>query len=251
VGYWHSEDDDTPVHEAQNRLTDMLISRIAVGKGQRVLDAGSGSGGPACRLAQETGCSVLGITVSRRQVEQGKQLAASKGLDGRVQFQYANAMDLPFENASFDAVWACESLFYMDRPQALSEFYRVMRPAGYLVIADLTTRLIDPETVPQLTKEEQVALARAFGAAATSSLLPKQYPDLVRDAGFVVEEFRELTQHQAATMERSTPIYEKRHDDIRQALGEEEIKFMDVGWYALAKTYRHTVGYILIVGRKL
>jgi ubiquinone/menaquinone biosynthesis C-methylase UbiE len=184
-------------------------------------------------------------------VEQGRQLADARGLDGRVQFQYANAMDLPFDDASFDAIWACESLFYMDREEALSEFYRVMRPAGYLVIADLTTRPIDPSTIPPLTKEEQVALAKAFGSAATSSVLPNQYPDLVREAGFVVEEYKDLTQHQAATMERSTPIYEQRHDEIHQALGDEGIKIMDVGWYALAKTYRYTVGYVLIVGRKL
>ena len=57
---------------------------------------------------------------------------------GQVHFHFSNAMDLPFADASFDGAYAIESLVHMDnRPTALANIARVLRPGSKLVIADL------------------------------------------------------------------------------------------------------------------
>src|SRR4051794_16098071 len=68
VGYWPSSDDPSTLEQATDNLTDLLISRLGVGPGKRVLDVGCGTGRPAVRLARATGCTVVGIAVSAEQV---------------------------------------------------------------------------------------------------------------------------------------------------------------------------------------
>ena len=59
----------------------------------------------------------------------------------QLDFQLVNAMDMPFADETFDAVWALESLFHMpDRLQVLGEIARVLRPGGRLVLTDVTKR---------------------------------------------------------------------------------------------------------------
>src|SRR3954470_6701138 len=58
-GYWDGPSDTSSVEEATDRFTDLLIERLAVGPGDRVLDVGCGIGRPALRLASATGASVV------------------------------------------------------------------------------------------------------------------------------------------------------------------------------------------------
>jgi SAM-dependent methyltransferase len=134
-GYWEGPGDTSSVEEATDRFTDLLVERLRVGPGDRVLDVGCGVGKPAVRLASATGATVLGITVSVEQVEQGNERARAAALSERVSFQYADAMDMPFEDGSFDAVLALESIMHMDRPTVLREVARVLRPGGRWVFS--------------------------------------------------------------------------------------------------------------------
>lgn len=50
-GYWLSDEDDSSVDVATDRLTDVLIEQLGLRPGQRMLDVGCGIGTPALRLA--------------------------------------------------------------------------------------------------------------------------------------------------------------------------------------------------------
>lgn len=110
------------------------ISRLChIGHGKSVLDIGCGIGKAACGRAKRNGCRVVGIGLSPRMVEWAKQRARSERVTDRVEFRVADAQQLPFEEARFDAVITESVLsFVPDKPKALREFMRVTKPGGYI-----------------------------------------------------------------------------------------------------------------------
>lgn len=196
-GYWDGPEDQSTIEEATNRFTDMLIGRLRVGPGDRVLDAGCGIGKPALQLARSTGATVVGISISRPQVEQATELAAAEGMSDQVSFQHADAMDTPFEAESFDAVLAFESIIHMHRPTALREFARVLKPGGRLALTDVTALREDPgdieqfEGFAQAPKEDTVHIASVVG--------PDEWPGLLADAGFEIDQITDVTENTAPT----------------------------------------------------
>lgn len=250
VGYWQSEEDDASLHEAQDRLTDLLISKTPVGRGDVVLDVGCGPGKPAVRLAEKTGCDVIGITVSKYQIEKANALAKAKGLNDRVWFRYANAMDLPFEDNTFDAVWAFESLFYMDHELAWSEIYRVLKPGGVLVFTDIYKKKLPPELEAAAAKAEiPPKLIEVFGTISHFITLD-EYEEPLTEIGFEIEVFTDLSEHQARTIEESLPVIKQRRKDFVKAYDEEFADTVEWAWNVFSKSYHINYGYVLAVVRK-
>ena len=105
-------------------LFEDAIRRAALGPSTAVLDVGCGPGG-FCRLAAETGATVVGIDASQALVEISRQRVPAGHFDvGDMQF-------LPYENGSFDVVTGFNSFQYATDPvAALREAGRVARPGG-------------------------------------------------------------------------------------------------------------------------
>ena len=100
------------------------------------IDVGCGIGGSTLHLAQKFGCSSTGITLSPVQASRAKERAREAGLDSSVQFEVANALDMPFADNTFDLVWSLESGEHMpDKAKFLAECYRVLKPGGRIIFA--------------------------------------------------------------------------------------------------------------------
>lgn len=141
IGYWDTPDSEATIEEAMDRLTDVFIERMRVDDSSHVLDLGCGVGGPGLRVVKHTGARVTGISISEEQIKTAGRLAAEAGLADRAVFQHGDAMQLPFADASFDAVMALESVCHMpDRQQVFTEVCRVLRPGGRVVLTDVFER---------------------------------------------------------------------------------------------------------------
>jgi cyclopropane fatty-acyl-phospholipid synthase-like methyltransferase len=81
-----------------------LARRAGVTAGTSVLDMGSGTGGPACSLAQQCGCHIVGVDMSAAGHGQAVARARAAGVSHLVQFRlgYIHAVALP--PASFDVI---------------------------------------------------------------------------------------------------------------------------------------------------
>ena len=111
---------------------DVIADAAGIAPGQRVLDVACGTGVLACAAAERVGpCgAVTGIDPN------DEMLAVAHGKDTRVEWKNGRAESLPFPDASFDRVVSQFGLmFFEDRPAALREMMRVLRPGGRLAVA--------------------------------------------------------------------------------------------------------------------
>jgi len=115
----------------------VLADHAGIRPGQRVLDAGCGVGGSSLWLAEQRGAAVVGITPVASQVARARRFATARRLADRAVFEQADYTGTPFPDASFDVVWALESLCHApDKAAFYREAARLLRPGGRLVVAE-------------------------------------------------------------------------------------------------------------------
>ncbi len=127
--------------EAKVQFVHELVSWSGLDKlprGSRVLDVGCGIGGSSRILANYYGFNVTGITISPAQVKRAKELTPSKC---KCNFKVMDALNLKFEEGSFDGVWSVEAGAHMNnKTKFADQMLRTLRPAGYLALADWNSR---------------------------------------------------------------------------------------------------------------
>ncbi len=134
-GYW---DRSTRDHaDALNRLNAVLATHIGVRPGAFILDAGCGVGGSSIWLAKKFGAVVTGITPVASQVHRAWRIAVDQGLTDRVRFAEEDYTRTTFPDASFDVVWAVESVCHaVDKAAFYREARRLLRPGGRLGVVE-------------------------------------------------------------------------------------------------------------------
>ncbi len=109
----------------------------------RALDVASGTGDLAFELASRMGPDgqVVGTDFSERMLELARAKAASApSAGGRVRFEPANALELPYEDSSFDAATVgFGARNFADLERGLGEMSRVVKPDGRVVVLEITT----------------------------------------------------------------------------------------------------------------
>ena len=134
-------DDLAPVdefHGGQRPATIRLAELVGFTGTERVLDVGSGLGGPSRFLAWRYGCRVSGVDLTAEFCRVAEMLTRLTGLVGRVDYRQGNALDLPFADVSFDVVWSQNAAMNIaDRDQLYREMHRVLRPGGKLALQEV------------------------------------------------------------------------------------------------------------------
>jgi ubiquinone/menaquinone biosynthesis C-methylase UbiE len=126
-------------HPGGARLTERLGRILNLGPDTRVLDVASGRGDGALVIAARFGCEVVGLDFGRRNVGAATNEARERGLADKVAFYCGDAERLPFADGTFDAiVCECALCTFPDKPTAVAEFARVLKPGGRVGISDLT-----------------------------------------------------------------------------------------------------------------
>lgn len=128
-------------HIRGSLATAELAAAAALDASTRVLDLGCGIGGPARHLAATFACKVLGVDLSPGFIDAAAYLTARCRLSDRVTFQVGDALHLPFENASFDAVFLQHvAMNVEDRAALYAEVRRVLAVGGRFATYDLVLR---------------------------------------------------------------------------------------------------------------
>lgn len=153
--------------------------------GVDVVDVGCGVGAIALDVAARVAPGrVLGVDADAEQIETARASAAERGA-ANASFEVGSVYELPLADASVDVVYANAVLFYVpDRPRALAELRRVLKPGGLAAVVDdyLRTVVLAPE-LPAMARAPELferIVAREGGDTRYSSNLR----GLMLDAGF-------------------------------------------------------------------
>ncbi|MGK7872003.1 MAG: methyltransferase domain-containing protein [Xenococcaceae cyanobacterium] len=171
--------------QAQIDLIEELLNWAGVQSAQNIIDVGCGIGGSTLYLAEKFNATASGITLSPVQASRAKERAEAAGLGETVQFQVADALNMPFEDNAFDLVWSLESGEHMpDKTQFLQECYRVLKPGGIFIMATWCHRPTN-SLAGELTEDEKRHLEDIYRVYCLPYVisLPK-YEAIALECGF-------------------------------------------------------------------
>ncbi len=173
-------------HVRGREATLELAALAAFASDDRILDVGSGLGGPSRCLASHCGCRVTGIDLTAEYCQVATELARRVDLTERVDYRQGNALQLPFPDDTFDGAWTQHiSMNIRDKRAFFGEMARVVRPGGRLAIYD-----------PIRGNGEEIRLPVPWARSADMSFLVNatETRDILTACGLRIAEWRDVTQ---------------------------------------------------------
>jgi ubiquinone/menaquinone biosynthesis C-methylase UbiE len=154
--------------------TQELLELCRMGPDKYLLNVGCGSGSTNIYIAETYGIKSVGVDIKENMVQSARKRAERWGVSDLVEFKHAGALDLPFDDNTFDIVISeSVNVFIPDRAGAVAEYKRVTKPGGYIGLNEAI-----------LTKEPAPGAAAMLDEVVGHEILPPEYwIGLLKDAG--------------------------------------------------------------------
>ena len=175
IGYWR--DQPATLDEAARALVRLVATRAQLGPADCVLDVGCGFADQDMLWIEEYGVRTIdAVNISEYQVRVAERRIAARHLTDRARLWRVSATNMPFAGGTFDKVLCVEAAHHFDtRAAFFHEAYRVLRPGGVLVTADI---LLRPGRRLGWLSHHVMHIPRANGYAEDGCV------DRLREAGF-------------------------------------------------------------------
>ena len=121
---------------------DIFIEKLEINEKTKILDIGSGMGGPARYIANQTGAEITAIELQSDQNNLAKDLTKKCGLSNKVNHICGDILDYDFKNQTFDAVVSWLTLYHIANHEILlKKLFDLLNPNGFFYTEDITSRI--------------------------------------------------------------------------------------------------------------
>jgi len=121
---------------------DIFIEKLEINEKTKILDVGSGIGGPARYIANKTGAEITAIELQSDQNNLAKDLTKKCGLSNKVSHICGDILDYDFKNQTFDAVVSWLTLYHIANHEILlKKLFDLLNPNGFFYTEDITSRI--------------------------------------------------------------------------------------------------------------
>ena len=207
--YFKNEDDTLEV--AQNNKIDHIIKKLNLKPNQKVLDIGCGWGTLALDMAKKTQCEVVGITLSKNQLEYAQQKAKEMNLENQVEFRLADYRQF---NKKFDRVVSVGMFEHVGRKFYNKYFNKVfdfLNEDGVALIHTIGS--VNPPRGPQPWITKYI-----FPGGYTPSLSEVSLP--IEKSGLIISDIEVLRMHYAHTLKNWKERFMSKKGEVLEMFDE-------------------------------
>jgi SAM-dependent methyltransferase len=205
-------DDLQPVDEFHIRgdaATKELIKLSGFTPDMHILDVGCGIGGSTRRLSKEIGCYVTGIDLSEEYIDTAERLTQLLNMQERVKFHATSALDLPFDDNSFDGVWSLQmGMNVEDKLSWIQEAFRVLKPGGRAILYEVCGNKNAPIYFP---------VPWAQDSSMSFLVKPESFRETIKAAGFDITVWND-----------KTDLAQKAFANVQKPVGEPNLPVLGV-----------------------
>lgn len=174
------------LHPGGLRATNRLGRAMGLQPGWRVLDLACGMGTSATAISRVFRCHVTGLELGAAAAQNSRQRALDQPAPANVAFVRGDAEMPPFRSGAFDAVIIeCATSLFADKPAAIEEVRRLLRPDGVVGLSDVT---VEPGRLPP-----ELDGTVGMMLCLTDALPAGGYQGLLENAGFTIDESADLS----------------------------------------------------------
>jgi len=188
-GYFKNDNDS--LETAQNNKIEHIIKKLNLKSNQKILDIGSGWGTLAIEIAQKTQCEVLGITLSKNQLEYSNNKAKELNLENQVQFKLLDYREL---DEKFDRIVSVGMFEHVGRKfykKYFNKISKLLNKDGIALIHTIGSVNPPRDPHPWITKY-------IFPGGYTPSLSEVTAP--IEKSGLIISDLEVLRMHYSHTL---------------------------------------------------
>lgn len=191
-------------HYQGTKAVDDAISILGIGSSDRIIEIGSGIGGPARYLADKTGCHVTALELQDELHYTGSSLTERCGLSHLVDHRCGDILDFPEADGGFDfAVSWLAILHILDRHSLFRKCHNILKPNGAMFIDDFYQLNEFNETEKEVLSED-----------ISCEYLPtrEEYKKQLQECGFGKVEFTDKTESWRFFVKERIETFSQEHN---------------------------------------
>ena len=226
--YW--KEDTKNLEDAQQNKIDHIVKKLDIKQGQKILEVGCGWGGMAFEIAKQTDCEVLGISLSKNQIEYCKQKAKELGLDNQVNFELADYREIKGEYDRIYSVGMFEHVGKKFYKAFFESMNKLLKNDGIFLLH--TIGVVDKPSPPNKFINKYI-----FPGGICPSL--SQIIQPIEKTGLIVADSETLIRHYDKTLESWLERFLNKRKEVKDLFDEKFVKMWEFYLASCAAAFKY------------